>query len=86
MTIESDECLFDPNKLTEISKRYLHENSVNLKLNTLFNLSNLKDYDYVINATYSNLNFLITENELDYQFELCEKPVIKLPDKYQNYK
>ena len=35
------------------------------------------------NATYTSLNEF-TDKKQDYQFELCEKPVIKLPEKYNN--
>ena len=38
----------------------------------------LKGYNYVVYATYASLNNF-TDNEEDYQFELCEKPVLKLP-------
>ncbi len=38
----------------------------------------------VINCTYANLNELLPEPEqLDYQFELCEKPVVSLGEEYQ---
>ena len=43
------------------------------------------DEEYVINTTYANLNQLTPEDkQKDYQFELCEKPVIKLPEQYKN--
>jgi hypothetical protein len=39
-------------------------------------------FDYVVNCTYSNLN-QISDDCKDYQFEVCEKPVVKLPSKYK---
>ena len=51
-------------------------------MNTEFGVEDLND-TLTINATYSLKNHLSTENE-DLQFELCEKPVVKLPDKYKN--
>ena len=49
-----------------------------------YNVWDLDD-DYVINSTYANLNQLLSEDkQKDYQFELCEKPVIKLPEQYKN--
>ena len=41
----------------------------------------IDNFDYVINATYSNLNALSDKKKI-YQFELCEKPIIKLPKKF----
>ena len=34
-------------------------------------------------ATYANINQYLSKKQ-DYQFELCEKPVVKLSDKYSN--
>jgi len=46
---------------------------------TVFTKQSLKYYDVVVNCSYSNLNFLLEpEEQIDYQFELCEKPIIKL--------
>ena len=41
------------------------------------------EFDYIIVATYSRLNSLL-KNKRKYQFEVCEKPVVKLPDIYRN--
>ena len=82
LTVEVKEFLFNPDKLRKICWDKLKKYNVNVVLNTEYIDS---DYDYVINATYANLNSLIPiEKQKDYQFELCEKPVIKLPKKYKN--
>ena len=53
-------------------------------LNNKYVDSKYNDY-YVINTTYANLNQLTPKDkQKDYQFELCEKPVIKLPEQYKN--
>ena len=58
---------------------------VDVNLNTKIDLDDLDNYDYIINATYANTNHLLEPSKhKDYQFELCEKPVIKLPEKYRN--
>ena len=74
--------LFDPYKLKSLVWEKLKQFSVNVNLNTKFDK---KNYDHVINATYSNLNEVIPEEkQKNYQFELCEKPVLKLPISYKN--
>ena len=99
LSVKVNELLFDPKKLKEICWRKLKKYEVNVNLNTEFNNSkpiysetydyfhNGKrvKYDYIINATYANLNnFFKDSDKKDYQFELCEKPVIKLPKQYKN--
>jgi D-amino-acid oxidase len=55
-----------------------------LKLNTEFDCATQGDYDYVVSATYANYNFVFKDPEKKVlQFELVEKPVIKLPDKFR---
>ena len=82
LEVKVKELLFDPIKLKQICWDKLNEYNVNVILNS--DGWNLED-DYIINATYSNLNHLLPEDkQKDYQFELCEKPVVKLPKKYKN--
>jgi len=84
LMVEVKEFLFDPNKLRDICWDKLNKNNVDVMLDTEY-ISSLENYDYVINSTYANLNQLLPENkQKDYQFELCEKPVIKLPEQYKN--
>jgi len=99
LSVKVNELLFDPKKLKEICWTKLKEYKVNVNLNTEFNNSKpifpetynyyhnkrKVNYDYIINATYANLNnFFKHSDKKDYQFELCEKPVIKLPEQYKN--
>lgn len=78
----ADETLFDPCKLYEICKGRLVESDVDLRLNTEFTSDMVQSYDYVVNCTYSNLNQINTDGQI-YQFEVCEKPLLKLSDKYK---
>ncbi len=83
LMVEVKEFLFNPTKLKDICWDKLNTYGVNVKINTEYN-QNL-NYDYVVNATYANLNQLLPiEKQEDYQFELCEKPVLKLPERYKN--
>ena len=84
LTVKVDELLFDPNKLKKICWDKLKQYNVDVMLDTEY-ISSLENYDYVINSTYANLNQLTPEDkQTDFQFELCEKPVIKLPKQYKN--
>ena len=84
LIVKVDELLFDPNKLKKICWDKLNKYGVDVILNTEY-ISSLTDYDYKIISTYANLNQLTPKDkQKDYQFELCEKPVVKLPKKYKN--
>lgn len=82
LCLEVKETLFDSNKLKEICWDLLGKYLVKVNLNTDFGVGDL-DSTLTVNATYSLKNHLSTEKE-DLQFELCEKPVVRLSDKYKN--
>ena len=45
------------------------------------------NYDMVVIAAYVNINKLVEKFpklQNEYQFELCEKPVVKLPEQFKN--
>ena len=78
------ESLFNHTKLREMCWNFLGMYNVRVNLNTEFKKENLiSNKTLTINATYSNKNYLSTQKE-DLQFEVCEKPVVKLPKKYKN--
>ena len=84
LVVKVNELLFDPNKLKKICWDKLKQYNVDVMLDTEY-ISSFENYDYVINSTYANLNQLTPEDkQRDFQFELCEKPVIKLPKQYKN--
>ena len=83
LTIKVDEKLYNPTVLSDICKERIKGSGVNLILNK--KVSRLENYKHVVYATYSNLNQLVDSCKVqDYQFELCEKPVFKLPEQYEN--
>jgi hypothetical protein len=77
---EVDEGLFDPYKMYRSCKQRLANSDVDLRLGTPYNDD--WNFDYVINCTYSNLN-QVFGGDTKYQFEVCEKPVVRLPSKYK---
>tara|TARA_R100001126_G_C4881672_1_gene179498 strand:- start:1882 stop:2883 length:1002 start_codon:yes stop_codon:yes gene_type:complete len=85
LMVRVKEFLFNPSDLKRLCKDKLGKYLVRLNLNSNIKIVDLKKYDYVINSTYANLNQLLTKDkQKDYQFELCEKPVVKLPKQYKN--
>ncbi len=86
IVIQAEEELVNPLKLREIIKRRLKENKVEMYLNTTADLSLRKQFDVVVNATYANLNFILgkkSKSHRIFQFELCEKPILRLPKTFQ---
>lgn len=82
-TYKVEETLFDPLKLYDICFKRLKDSNVRLLCGTKFYSSQIGDFDYVVNSTYSNLNYLSNTNN-HYQFEVCEKPVVKLSENYKD--
>ena len=64
----------------------IKKSKLNLKLKTEFSKKNIKEYDKIIIATYSNNNLVLKKLGIkklqDYKFELVEKILIKLPKVY----
>lgn len=77
-----EERIYDPFQLQKIILQQVSESSVNLKLNTEYKTKYQDNYDYIINATYSEINSL-RNNKQELQFELCEKPVVRLPKHFK---
>lgn len=80
-----DEYLIDIASFKMKLVKQLRESGVEVKTSTTFEKSQIDDFDLVVNCTYSNLNSLLDESEqIDYQFEICEKPIVRLGEKYKN--
>jgi len=82
LMVEVDEHIFDPANLTSIVKNRLKGAGVELQLGKATTEDDLKGFDFTIIATYANLNDWCVDKR-NYQYELCEKPVLKLPDVYR---
>ena len=80
LTIEVNEKLYSPSILRTLSEERLYGNGVDVKLNK--KVDKLEGYEHVVYSTYSSLNDF-SDNKQNYQFELCEKPLLKLPKKYK---
>lgn len=83
LLIKVPERTIDIFALRGILQRRIEESGIDLKLNQKFAPEKTDEYDIVINATYSNINYLLDESDrVDYQFEVIEKPVVDLPKEW----
>lgn len=76
----------EPYMLRSLCWQKIHRFYVKVHLCTKANPHMLAEYDFVIIATYSRLNELVSAfwNQLQkYQFEVVEKPVVRLPKAYE---
>jgi hypothetical protein len=85
LTIVADEELFNPNLLQNNMENKLWGSYVNVHTNSeVKELDKYKEeYDVIVLATYSNINQLRNKKK-EYQFEVCEKPVVKLPKFFED--
>ena len=81
------EAIFDHVKLKEICSERFKKYNVNVILNKEIKYEEIKDYDLIVIATYCMNNSLLNQfpkSQKNYQFELIEKLVLKLPEKFKN--
>ncbi|OGZ96343.1 MAG: hypothetical protein A3I44_05980 [Candidatus Sungbacteria bacterium RIFCSPLOWO2_02_FULL_51_17] len=86
VAIEGREFLVDPAKLRSIVRGRLTDVRVRLALGREVGAKDIRGYDAVVNCAYANLNAILEDHpeaRRAYQFELCEKPVLKLPEHFR---
>jgi hypothetical protein len=83
LTIKAKEFIYDPYKLKEILKDRLHGSGVRTYLKKRVVPCEEDSKNFTVVSTYSRINEWLPSPELT-QFELCEKPVLKLPKSYLN--
>jgi hypothetical protein len=85
LSIRVEEKLFDSNVLRSMCYDYLDGYGVKVNILAEVKMEDLPKFDYVVIATYAGINQLLDEkDQREYQFELCEKPVVQLPKEYRN--
>lgn len=78
------ESLFDPDHLKTLIEKELSTQGVTMHLSHPMSEAELEIFDYSVIATYAKLNELLSsDKKRQYQFEVCEKPVVKLGEKFQ---
>ena len=86
LCLRVEERLIDPGALRKLCWQKLRSSQVCVKLNTQADGGTLARYDRAVICTYSNINSLLEEfpeAQRDYQYELCEKPVVRLPEAFR---
>lgn len=80
LVAEGEESWMDPEALRRIVREKIEAAGVKLHLGTRATPEALASFDKVILATYARLNELVPLELLsqDYQYEVCEKPVVRL--------
>lgn len=82
LSVEVRERLFDVDTLRAICWERLRSLPVDVHLGVNATPTMLRGFQRVVVATYSRVNEFLTEHpaaQEEYQFELCEKPVVRLP-------
>lgn len=81
------ESMFDPAVLRRLLWKQVKRAGVKVHLSTEATSRLLAPYDIVVVATYSEINELgAGESTPDtYQFEVCEKPIVRLPKSYSRH-
>lgn len=85
-TLRVNENHVDPDTIRKICWRELEAADISVCLNTeIESISAVDSYDHKVIATYANSNSLLPEDHSlrrQYKFEVCEVPVVELPDRY----
>ena len=82
LVLEGEESWMDPAGLRELVRKKIGAAGVHLHIGEVANHATLDSFDRVVVATYARLNEVLPQElaTQDYQFEVCEKPVVKVPD------
>lgn len=84
LIVKVEENSFDSSQLYLILIERLRKAGIKVNYGKEFKRNELKRFDLAINCTYANLNQILPESEqIEYQFELCEKAVVSLGKEYQ---
>ena len=87
MCIRVKESVYDPEKLRQICLKKLKDQNVKIHLNNKVRDDLFGKFDRVVICAYAGINQLLKQyptQQNEYQFELCEKPVVKLPESFKN--
>jgi hypothetical protein len=85
--VKVKEKVFDPFALKQIVQDKITDSGVRLLINQEFRKEHLDAYDIVVNCSYAHLNAALDSTRghaREYQYELCEKPVLRLPSDFKN--
>jgi D-amino-acid oxidase len=84
LIVKVKENSFDSGQMYLILTERLRKSGIKVRFGQEFKRKDLNRFDLVINCTYANLNSILPEqDQLEYQFELCEKALVSLGKEYQ---
>ncbi len=87
MCIRVKESVYDPEKLRQVCWKKLKDQNVKIHLGNKVSDDLFEKFDRVVICAYAGINQLLKQyptQQNEYQFELCEKPVVKLPESFKN--
>ena len=87
MCIRVKESVYDPEKLRQVCWKKLKDQNVKIHLSSKVSDDLFEKFDRVVICAYTGINQLLKQyptQQNEYQFELCEKPVVKLPESFKN--
>ena len=87
MCIRVKESVYDPEKLRQVCWKKLKDQNVKIHLSNKVSDALFEKFDRVVICAYTGINQLLKQyptQQNEYQFELCEKPVVKLPESFKN--
>lgn len=85
LLVEVEESWYDPEVLQKIVRQRLKDSGVSVRLSVAPTKTDLEAFDQTVVATYAGLNSVEvpdTQPVLDLQFEVCEKPVVRMPENF----
>ena len=87
MCIRVKESVYDPEKLRQVCWKKLKDQNVKIHLSNKVSDDLFEKFDRVVICAYTGINQLLKQyptQQNEYQFELCEKPLVKLPESFKN--
>lgn len=85
LCIKAQEEILDPETLKELCLKKLKNKNIRLFLSHPVSIDIKNSYDFVIVCTYANINKFIEKDSgkrHNFEFRVCEKPLIKLPKEF----
>jgi len=85
LTVKVNEKLLDYYKIYNMSWERLLTSNIKRRFLEKFSKDDIDCFDIVLNCTYANINELLeVKSQREYQFEICEKILVKMPDEMIN--
>ena len=85
LTVKVNEKLLDYHKIYDMCWSRLLASNIKRRFLEKFSKDDITCFDIILNCTYANINDLLeVKSQREYQFEVCEKILVKMPDEMIN--